>query len=160
MTDGQKDGWTSGLVGVLSQPIKCSMYFLFSFTIRFIVCSVCSYVSILYELNVVLSELRAYLNRCSLTAPALHIVPGCRMKERTAAGPRLPCRRAPVYPDSPRSCARQRTVDWPARATSEAQLCHGARGDNTPPRPAGPRVTQESSKYFWCTCKYFYASIL
>ena len=72
------------------------------------------------------------------------------MKERTARGPRLPCRRAPVYPDSPRSCARQRTVDWPARATSEAQLCHGARGDNTPPRPAGPRVTQESSKYFFC----------
>ena len=50
------------------------MYFLFPFTIRFIVCSVCSYVSILYELNVVLSELRAYLKRCSLTAPALHIV--------------------------------------------------------------------------------------
>ena len=74
MTDGQKDGWTSGLSGVLSQPIICSMYFLFPFTIRFIVCSVCSYVSILYELNVVLSELRAYLNRCSLTAPALHIV--------------------------------------------------------------------------------------
>ena len=50
------------------------MYFLFSFTIRFIVCSVCSYVSILYELNVVLSELRAYLKRCSLTAPVLRIV--------------------------------------------------------------------------------------
>ena len=53
------------------------MYSLFSFTIRFIVCNVCvvcSYVSILYELNVVLSKLRAYLNRCSLTAPALHIV--------------------------------------------------------------------------------------
>ena len=32
------------------------------------------YLSILYELNVVLSELRAYLNGCSLTAPALHIV--------------------------------------------------------------------------------------
>ena len=53
------------------------MYFLFSFTIRFIVCNVCvvcSYVSILYELNVVLSELRSCLNRCRLAAPALYVV--------------------------------------------------------------------------------------
>ena len=53
------------------------MYSLFSFTIRFIVCNVCvvcSYVSILYELNVVLSELRSCLNRCRLAAPALYVV--------------------------------------------------------------------------------------
>ena len=53
------------------------MYSLFSFTIRFIVgnvCVVCSYVSILYELNVVLSELRSCLNRCRLAAPALYVV--------------------------------------------------------------------------------------